>query len=128
MFSKVLEHYISAYAYVQDVSHKSNKFSKRLKQALTNKLLKNIYFYIYKNRNSKIRLLKNNLKYHNQTFDLIFKANLFVWKIFEIFYFHKIFTTNSSSQLLLVLVYISLELFFCSPVTTYYSGFVVKIL
>ena len=65
MFSKVLEHYFSAYVYVQDVSHKSNKFNKRLKQALTNKLLKNIYFYIYKNGNSKIHLLKNNLKYHN---------------------------------------------------------------
>ena len=46
MFSKVLEHYFSAYAYVQDVSHKSNKFSKRLKQALTNKLLKK-YLFLY---------------------------------------------------------------------------------
>ena len=27
MFNKVLQHYFSAYMYVQDVSHKSNKFS-----------------------------------------------------------------------------------------------------
>ena len=48
MFSKVLEHYFSAYVYVQDVSHKSNKFNKRLKQALINKLLKNTYFIYIK--------------------------------------------------------------------------------
>ena len=37
MFNKVLKHYFGAYAYVQDVSHKSKKkISQRLKQALTN--------------------------------------------------------------------------------------------
>jgi len=47
MFNKVLKHYFSVYAYVQDVSHKSKKFSWRLKQALANWLLENMHFFIY---------------------------------------------------------------------------------
>ena len=43
-------------------------------------------------------------------------------------YVHDIFTTNPSWQLLLVLIYISLKLFFCSPITIYHLEFVMKVL
>ena len=53
---------------------------------------------------------------------------MFIWTLFEKCYVHNIFTTNSSWQLLLVLIYISLKLFFCSPITIYHLEFVMKVL
>ena len=53
---------------------------------------------------------------------------MFIRTLFEKCYVHNIFTTNSSWQLLLVLIYILLKLFFCPPITIYHLRFVMKVL